>query len=153
MSWRNGLVLGCLGLSLLCGGGGAGLVFVLYQSFRGPTEAADRFLTLIGEDKTHDAYDMTADGFRKGLDESAFASGVKQTGLDEYAAVSWSSWNSENGITTIEGAVTTRKATTIPVTLMLVEEDGRWKVLGMTPTPTAPVVIRGAEPAAAQLPD
>jgi hypothetical protein len=153
MSWRNGLVLGCLGLFLLCGGGGAGLVYFLYRSFRGPTEAAEQFLTLISEDRTHDAYDMTADGFRQGMDEPAFAAGVKQTGLGEYAAVSWSSWNSENGITTIEGVVTTRKATTIPVTLKLVKEGDRWKVLGMTPAPVPQAVIRGTEPEAAQFAD
>jgi WD40 repeat protein len=135
MSRRKGLVLGVLVLFLLFGGGGAGLVFILYQTFRGPTEAADRFLALVGEDKAHDAYDMTAAAFRNGLDESAFAASVKQTGLADHAAVSWSSWKSTNGITTIEGAVTTRKATTIPVTLKLLKEDGRWKVLAMSPAP------------------
>jgi WD40 repeat protein len=147
MSWRKGLVLGCLALFLFCGGGGAGLFFFLYQTFRGPTEAADRFLVLIGQDKAHDAYDMTAAGFRTGLDEPTFTTGVKQTGLGEYSAVSWSRWNSTNGVTTIEGAVTTRQATTIPVTLTLVEEDSRWKVLAMTPTPAASgsPVARGRE--------
>lgn len=153
MTLRKGLVLGCLALFLLCGGGGAGLVFVLYQSFRGPTEAADKFLALIGADKTHDAYDMTAAAFRNGLDERGFAAGVKQTGLADFAAVSWSSWNNDNGIATLEGAVTTRKATTIPVTLKLVQEDGRWKVLAMTPAPTPPAPVARNGGAAAADPD
>jgi len=159
MSWRKGLILGCLGLFLLCGGGGAGLVFLLYRTFRGPTETATAFLSAIGQDRTHDAYDLTAAAFRSGLDERAFAAGVKQTGLSEYSAVSWNKWDSENGITTIAGMVTTRQSVTIPVSLKLKQQDGQWKVLEMTPAPVPPAVVQrndvpaDSKPASAKLSD
>jgi WD40 repeat protein len=137
MSRRKKALLICLGLLLLWGAGAAGLVYFLYQSFRGPTEAANRFLSLIGQDKARDAYAMTAADFRTGLDEPSFVGGVRPTGLPDYASVSWNNWRSSNGITTIKGVVTTRKATSIPVALKLVNEDGQWKILAMSPTPVA----------------
>jgi hypothetical protein len=65
--------------------------------------------------------------------EAAFTAAVRQLGPTDNAAASWNSRNIENNNkATLRGVVITKQRTRIPLTIMLVKEEGAWKVLSLS---------------------
>lgn len=118
----------CAGLGVLFFGGILGGIFALTQPV---ADASNDFLALLGQGKIVEAYASTADGFRAQQDEYSFTSAVKQFGLTEYSSVSWQSRQFMNNEGSAEGTVTTKDGGTKPVAIRLVQEKGKWKVVGV----------------------
>src|SRR5262245_26697391 len=112
---KKGLILGltaaAVGCCLLVGG-----CFVLvFTLTRGPVEAADRFLALLGQDKVQQAYRSAADAFRAATDEERFTAAVRRWQLTDFRSSFWSNRRVENHRGSVEGTVTTRGGAVIPL--------------------------------------
>lgn len=123
------------------------LALVFYLT-RGVTQSGDRFLALVREGRTHDAYLATARAFRTATSEEAFASFLKSSGLVENEEAQWSSRSLSGSTGELEGSVRTRSGGTIPVKLKLVREEGEWRVLAVEPVAAGVI----ATPSAAENP-
>ena len=123
------LMVGLLGVMCL---GGCGLLVAWFESTTGNAAmAADRFLALLGEGKVAEAYNSTATKLRDQESREAFANSVRQLGLTDYASSSWPSRKVDNGVVTFEGSLMTRAGGTIPLTIVLINESGSWRVLSV----------------------
>ncbi|HUG90435.1 MAG TPA: hypothetical protein VML55_06360 [Planctomycetaceae bacterium] len=132
MNVKKALLIGCPLTALAGVAVIAGIVFLVFSLTRGATEAADRFLALVGEAKHHEAWLSTAGAVRAQQDEAEFVRTIERLGLDEAASASWSSRRIVNDEATLEGSVTTNSGGAIPVTIKLLKEQGEWKVLSIT---------------------
>jgi hypothetical protein len=129
------LVLGLV-LILAC----AGLIGGVFWLTKGPAEAADRFIALLGEGKTKEAYASAATLLRNQQTEADFAAAVKQMGLLDAASSSWPTRSIVNNEAKLEGTVTTKGGGTIPVKARLVKEGEEWRILELT-VPQAQVKV------------
>lgn len=132
MNVKKALLIGCPLAALLGVAAIAGFVSLIFWLTGGATDAADRFLALAAEGKDHEAYLATAAAFQAQQDEPAFVRTMRQLGLDDYASASWPNRSIANNEATLEGSVTTKGGAVIPITMKLIEEQGEWKVLGLT---------------------
>lgn len=145
VSWA---LIGVVGLALL----GAAAVFAIdrydRQTMADKRAAAlraresevykegDRFLALLGEGKSKEAYLSTGKALQARQDEASFTRTVRGVGLSDCAYVQWHRCvlgNYEQG--RLEGVVKTREEVAIPVTVTLVRESGKWRVLSVTGAP------------------
>jgi len=102
------------------------IVFFLTQD---PVNDAEHFLTLLAKGDFHNAYLDTAYSFQKDTDESTFIEEIRRIGLEDNASSFWNSRNLGNGTARLTGTVTTKQRRDIPLTITLVKEDEKWKVL------------------------
>jgi hypothetical protein len=133
MKKNKGWVIGCgiVGVCLLmCGGGIAGLVYFFMNTFQQLGKPTDEFLTQLGSGSTAGAYQSAASGLRSYQTPEQFAESVKKMRLDEYKSSSWNKFDVKNNQATLEGAITFKDGSTLPVVVSLVNEGG-WKVLGI----------------------
>jgi hypothetical protein len=131
--WLGCGIVGAIGV-LICAGVVALVsfgVFGLLEFTKPVAQGAEDFLGLLGQGKTAEAYAGAAAGLRATQDEASFTNAVNQLGLSDYSSVSWHSRNRTNQEGTVEGTVTTKKGASFPVTVHVVEEDGKWRVAGL----------------------
>jgi hypothetical protein len=123
-------IIGILGIGL-CAGLGVLLIGRIFAWTQPVVDASEQFLALLGQEKIAQAYASSADGLRAQQDEVSFTGAVKQLGLTDYSSVSWHNRQIENQEGTAEGSVTTKSGGTKPVSLRLVQERGKWTVVGV----------------------
>jgi hypothetical protein len=148
MTKKTGILLGCGilgGLALLCGGGFWLLVYSIMALTQPPVTAAERFLTLLGEGKTGEAYTTTASLLRNQQTQAEFAAEVQRLRLTDYASSSWSNRQVVGNEATLEGTMTTKKGEPVPLTVKLLKEGSDWRVSSVT-APDAPISTKATEP-------
>ncbi|MFZ2804376.1 MAG: hypothetical protein WA001_04070 [Patescibacteria group bacterium] len=123
------IVGGCAAVLLLVVGG---IILFVFQATSPLTDSADAFFNLVAHHDYTDAYASTSSGFKQNTTESQFESVVKQESLDQYATASWGSRSIDNGTGEIQGTVTLKNGNAIPLTVDLVQENGAWKVYGLS---------------------
>ena len=116
--------IGCV-IAIMVAGGGIFAIFAITQPV---VDASEQFLTLVGQDKTKEAYAFTSDAYRARQDEAAFTAAVKQLELTDFASATWNSRNVNNDQGNVAGTVTTRKNASKPIAVTLVREQGQWKI-------------------------
>jgi hypothetical protein len=134
---KKGMWIGC-GLAalvgvVLCGGLIALIasgIWALVAMTQPVADAANDFLSLVGQGKTPEAYASTGSVLRAQNDEASFTAAVKQLGLTDYVSSSWNHRNIENQSGSVEGTVTT-KSGTAPAKVELVYEQGKWRVAAL----------------------
>ncbi len=140
---KKGMVIGCsiAGAVLLVVAMCGGLIAVLIGSAVGTIAAAgkpaDDFLTLLGNGDTNGAYQSGASGLHAAETPEQFAAFVKSSRLDQYRSSNWSKFNILNSQGTVEGTVTLKDGSTVPLKVNLVNEGG-WKVVGLELTGGGP---------------
>ena len=97
--------IGCV-IAIMVAGGGIFAIFAITQPV---VDASEQFLTLVGQDKTKEAYAFTSEAYRARQDEAAFTAAVKQLELTDFASATWNSRNVNNDQGNVAGTVTTRK--------------------------------------------
>jgi hypothetical protein len=123
-------IIGILGIGL-CVGLAVFLVGRIFAWTQPVVDASEQFLALLGQGRIAQAYASAADGFRAQQDEASFTEAVKQLGLTDYSSVSWHNRQIGNQEGTAEGAVTTKSGGPMPVSIRLVQERGKWAVVGV----------------------
>ncbi len=130
-NWLIGFgIAGILGIGL-CAGLGIFLFSGVIAMTQPVVDASEQFLALVGQGKIAEAYASTADRFHAQQDEASFTRAVKQLGLTDYASASWHNREIKNQEGTAEGTVTSKNGGTKPVSIQLVQEGGKWKVVGV----------------------
>lgn len=150
---KKGWLIGCgvAGvLSIACCAGVGFLVWGIFAMTRPVVEASEDFLGLLGQGKIAEAYAATASGYRAQQDEVSFTAAVKQLGLTEYSSASWNNRQFQNQTGSVEGTVTTKSGSTTPAALQLVQENGKWKVVGVRYGGVDLVTIKAQAPVPAE---
>ena len=97
---------------------------------RSLVDAADRFVTLVGQGKSSEAFGLLARGHEYGS-RQAFERVMRSTGLDQVASVSWGSRNFTRDEGSAKGTVTTRGGARLPIAVRLVRTQGEWRVFAV----------------------
>lgn len=132
---KKGWIIGCSvagALVLLCGGTIFGLVYFVFNTLQQFGKPADEFLAQLGNGNTPAAYQSAASGLRAQQTQEQFADAVKRLRLTEYKSSNWTKFDMKNDQATLDGTLTLKDGSTVPVTVSLVNEGG-WKVLGVKP--------------------
>jgi hypothetical protein len=124
-------VAGILGIAVCAGLGGL-FVGAVMALTRPVTDASEQFLALVGHGKFAEAYASTSEGFRAQQDEASFAGAVRQLGLADYASVTWHTRRIQNEVGTAEGTVVTKTGGSRPIAIRLLQEDGKWRIAGVS---------------------
>lgn len=109
---------------------GAAVVLVFWMT-GGVTRAGDRFLSLVRQGRTHDAYLATSKAFRTATPEEGFVAYLRSTGLADNESARWSSRSLSGDTGELEGSIRTRSGGTVPLKLKLVKEESEWRVLAV----------------------
>ncbi len=91
-------------------------------------EPANNFFTLVGSGNLQAAYDSTAGIFKKSTSFQQFEAFMKGNGLTRYESANWSSVSFKNQTGKIEGTVTLKDGTTLPMDISLVKEGEDWRI-------------------------
>jgi hypothetical protein len=106
-------------------------IFSVFYGLSGAVSDTEDFFALLAQGNLHEAYLSTASAFRREVTEDAFSRYVNRTGLVDNASASWTSRSLENNLGELKGEIITKQRGVIPLTVKLVKEDGRWRVLGL----------------------
>lgn len=106
------------------------LAFVLTN---GVADSADKFFSLIKENKTKEAYDSTAKEFQAATTYDQFTAFLSGSSMNKYVSGTWTSRSVENNQGTLQGSINTSDKGVIPIEIKVVNEDGKWKILNMRP--------------------
>jgi hypothetical protein len=127
------VAVGCGAVALLGVAACGGFIWVLFSLTQPVAAAGDKFVGLLGEGKTHEAYQAAAAAWKARADEEAFTAELRRLGLTDAASAAWSSRSINNNVGVLEGEVRTKQGGVIPVTLELVQEGGEWRVQDVKP--------------------
>ncbi len=104
-----------------------------------PDTAAARFFALCAQGKLDDAYHSAATRFQLERSIRYFEARVRELGLDHDLHPEWSETARRNGTVTLEGkfkipAAEERPEQVVPLSVLLSEENGAWRVLEVRQT-------------------
>lgn len=108
--------------------GGVWLLLQVLGAVSAPVQAADRFLVLLGESKTDEAYKLSAESLRKRMNAAQFAQRVKQLGLTDFESSSFPRVEFKDGTAVLDGSFTRKGGGTVRLNLTLAKEGEAWKV-------------------------
>jgi len=97
-------------------------------------EPANNFFTLVGSGNLQAAYDSTAGIFKKSTSFQQFEAFMKGNGLTQYKSANWDSVSFKNQTGKIEGTVTLKDETTVPMDISLVKEGEIWLISNLSLT-------------------
>ncbi|MER7280607.1 hypothetical protein ABT369_39820 [Dactylosporangium sp. NPDC000244] len=131
-TWKI-IIFGGIGLFVLCCGGGvAGLFFVVNGSTKAPKAATGDFLTALETGKTQAAYDLLCSSAQQNYGPETFEAYVKKDPITAHD-ISWGgSYSNNNGHETaqIDASLTYQNAGKSSHSFDLIKESGSWKVCG-----------------------
>ncbi|MBM3890940.1 MAG: hypothetical protein FJ388_17655 [Verrucomicrobia bacterium] len=122
-----------------------GIVAFVFWLTGGVVDAGNKFLSLLGEGRTQEAYLAADAALRSSQTEQEFTRIVKELSLTEYASASWRSRSMENNVATLEGTVQTRGGGHVPLTMKLIKQAGGWKVLSLEGPKAGATISREAK--------
>lgn len=120
---------GCLIILAVMVLGIAGFIALIMGATQPVVNASERFLTQLGQGKSAEAFASTGKALKNGQTQASFDAAVKQLGLDGYQSASWSNRSINNDRGEVKGTVTTKNGA-IPLEMVLIKEDGEWRVIG-----------------------
>ncbi len=139
-----GIGIGCgvllIGI-LACAGLFGGLAWFGFGMYKETTAAADSFLNQIGSGDIKGAYDSSAATLRQEQTLEQFTTTVKTLGLTEYQSAQWTGFNIVNDQGTLQGTMTTKTGTTVPLTVTMIKEGGTWRISGVSSSAKAGVEL------------
>jgi hypothetical protein len=121
------------------------IVAIVFGATKGVVKAGESFLAQVSEGKIAEAYASSSSTLQSQQDVESFEANVKKLGLVDYASVSWSNRSVNNGTGTLEGTITTKKGSSVPIFMEFVKEGDVWKVLSVK-VPQAGVAANGGKP-------
>ncbi|WP_426510303.1 hypothetical protein ACPPVO_06240 [Dactylosporangium sp. McL0621] len=131
-TWKI-IIFSAIGAFLLCcGGGAAGLYFIVNSATKAPKAAAGDFLTALESGRTQAAYDMLCSSAQRQYGPEAFDTYVKKDPVTGHDLGWGGSYSNDNGTETasIDASVTYRSSGKSKHTFELLKESGAWKVCG-----------------------
>ena len=99
----------------------------------GPQAAAQQFFDLVAKGEMRRAYESASFGFRAQQTFSNFDAVVKELGLSDQAKVDWTTRSEGRTETTLEGELTNKAETKLRFVVLMIKEDGAWKLHSLLP--------------------
>lgn len=115
-------------LLMLVGWGIGGYVFFKTEEV---ANSVENFLILLAQDKIEQAYMSTAAPFKSLVTQADFAREIRRLGLQDNSSATWTSRELGGGKAVLKGSVVTKQRASIPLTLTLIKEEGKWKILNI----------------------
>jgi hypothetical protein len=134
---RKGLpVIAWVGIGV---GGFLGLIAVIsaviflgiWSLTSGGADAANAFLSHVGNGQYEAAYRATAPQFRAQHSVKSFRTTMRRYGLDRYKSATWNSREITDGKVTLAGTILTREGNRIPATIIVIENRDKWMVYSL----------------------
>jgi hypothetical protein len=140
-SWKVWVPIAVV-LGAIAVGVGVWLWLQIFAAVSPPIQAADRFLGLLGQGKTAEAYQSTASTLRKRLNAAQFAQRVKQLGLTEFESSSFPKVEFKDGTARLEGSFTRKDGSTVQLNVTVAKEGEAWRVAAFRgPVPDRAVIL------------
>lgn len=143
------LLIGCgmaTALLAVCGGGIGLVVYFVLAASGPPVTATEQFFTLLGQEKTAEAYATTASELQEQQSEEEFTEMVNRLWLWKYQASMFLDRRVEKDRATLKGTVTLSDGVVLPMVVQLVKEGETWKVLSIDSPQVGPLIIDPAPP-------
>ena len=109
----------------------AAIIVLVFALTGGAVDAAEAFLTHVGNGRYEEAYRSAAPQFRSSQDLATFRAAAERHGLDKYESASWSSREIADGRATLSGTIRLKGGGSLPATVVVVKSDGNWLVYSM----------------------
>jgi hypothetical protein len=109
------------------------LVVLLLFGPGGVSGAADPFLQALERRDFVAAAAQRTQRFQEAVPHDAFERFLKDSKVGMYAGGSWSGWQIQDGVGTVDGSITTATGEVLPLRLSFLKEDGGWKVDAIQP--------------------
>lgn len=102
-------------------------------SFRAadPQEAASAFFKLLSEGKTREAYEKTAFTFQAAQTFPSFEQTAHELGIADYTAINWTRRVVNPKEATLDGEITRKDGSRVPVAITLLKQAGEWKLYAL----------------------
>lgn len=112
------------------------IVLVLFLT-KGIVTTVEKHLTALKKGDYYSAYALTSKDFKNSVSFEAFQEFVKRyPSLSKNKSHSFQERSIENNIGILKGTLTSEDGATTPVEYKLVKEEGEWKILSITLSPT-----------------
>jgi hypothetical protein len=121
-----------------------GIAAVFYFT-SGIVETADSFLKAVKERDIAKARSYLAEEFKASMDEKALTDFLSRGAILNFKESNWSNRHISGGRGELKGSVTTETNGVVPINMMFVKENGKWKIYAIQ-KPTA-----GLQPDASSL--
>ncbi len=95
-----------------------------------PSEAADRFFALCANGKGAEAYASASGIFQIERSAKYFQARLHDTGLDKFQSVTWTALDATGRVRNVRGDFLLVDDRTIPIIVSMVQDSGRWCLLG-----------------------
>lgn len=105
-----------------------GLVFYFTKD---ATKAADAFFSLLKSGNVNEAYEATSSVFKQTTNAEQFKTFTENPSISKFSSVFWNSRSVNTSGATLEGSLKTTDDNTLPIKVVLVKEDGTWKILSV----------------------
>lgn len=123
------IVLGLVGVGVFA----ITLAVLLLFGPGGVSGAADPFLQALERRDFVAAAAQRTKRFQEAVPQDAFERFLRESKVGMYASGSWSGWQIEDGVGTVEGSITTATGQALPLRLSFVKEDGQWRIDAIQP--------------------
>lgn len=120
------------------------IVAVFYFT-AGMVDTATAFFDAVKKQDLAAAHGYLSEDFKANTDEAALKAFLSRSALLQFKQASWSNRQISGGRGELEGAVTTDSGGIVPVKLVLVKENGAWKIYSIQ-KPTAGAQVEAASP-------
>lgn len=95
----------------------------------GAQSSAEEFLTMLGEGRIEDAYQLIAPTLRARQNLDLFERNVEEMNLVGYSKVSWATLDEKSqGEVSLRGEIETKSGEKIPLEMTLIQVDGGWRI-------------------------
>ena len=101
------------------------------DSKNGPREAADQFFALCANGKAAEAYASASGIFQIERSAKYFQARVRELGFDTMQGVTWTPLDTPGRARTLRGEFKLKDGHTVPLIVSVVQDSGRWCLLGV----------------------
>ncbi|HLB58981.1 MAG TPA: DUF4864 domain-containing protein [Bdellovibrionota bacterium] len=126
---------------------GAGAYYLSQTITAAPTKVAENFLQKLTQQNLDEAYNLTSSQFKSAVTPDVFQQFLQQYPiLTQVTTVKFSFQESDDKSTRLSGELTGKGGETAPITMVVVKEDKKWRVLNLSLNPAdVPRGVAGEE--------
>jgi hypothetical protein len=97
----------------------------------GIAKVGEDFFDSVADNDISGAYEMLAQDFKDGTSQQQLLEYLQSNSMDQVDSVSWDSRNVNMGRGEMQGTLTTKAGSSIPISVSLVKEDKQWKIYSL----------------------
>lgn len=110
------------------------VIAAVFLMTSGVTKSADTFFQTVRDGDLMAAYALVSEDFKAATSQDQFEGFLKSSALLKYQTATWTSRSVSGKTGEVEGTVETSDGGAIPIKIMFVKEQGKWKILNINKT-------------------